>query len=62
MKSKSIKYNVKYTKLIQFINVNSRSRSSANQRKVRIQNLKLVKSNNNIIINHAKTKKDYFNV
>lgn len=32
-------------------------RSSANQRKVRIQNLKLVKSNNNIIINHAKTKK-----
>lgn len=56
MKSKSIKYNVKYTKLIQFINVNSRSRSrsSANQRKVRIQNLKLVKSNNNIIINHAK--------
>lgn len=60
MKSKSIKYNVKYTKLIQFINVNSRS--SANQRKVRIQNLKLVKSNNNIIINHAKTKKDYFNV
>lgn len=60
MKSKSIKYNVKYTKLIQFINVNSRR--SANQRKVRIQNLKLVKSNNNIIINHAKTKKDYFNV